>query len=105
MAKIVTPKVRFRPSTSPDVVLYRFRATGEYTAPHVDVLNPQPDPDGYVRVPVSSIPFLAGVDGIVDVFVTGVDEVGNESDFLRVTGPLDLSAPVAPTDGSIDSSD
>lgn len=102
MARVVNPRLKFRPSTSPDVVAHRVRAGDSYEAEYVEITEDDPAADGYVRVPVSLISFLAGVEGDVEVFITSVDNAGNESDFLRVAGPLDLSPPAAPTDGSIE---
>lgn len=101
MAKIVSPNLRFRPSTAADVVEHRLRENADYDEPFVRVTKAA-DADGYVRIPASTIPFLSGIeDDVVSVFVTAADEVGNESDFLTVTGPLDLVAPDAPTEGGL----
>lgn len=102
MAHIVVPFLKFRPSTSPDAVAHLARPEANYDLPGV-VLRPTIGTDGYARVPVNEIPFLEGVEGDVEVYVTAMDNAGNESDFLRVAGPLDLSPPAAPTDGSIES--
>jgi len=42
--------------------------------------------------------FGAGIEGTFDLYLTGVDAVGNESDFaVKEDYPLDLVAPPAPT--------
>lgn len=102
MSKIVNPKIRFKPSTSPDVVAYNIRPAADYTVSPARITTFQTDPDGYVRVATAEVPFLEGVEGDVEVFVSAVDGAGNESDFLRVAGPLDLSPPAPPVDGSIE---
>jgi hypothetical protein len=99
---VVSPKIKFRPSTSPDVASYRVREVADYDAPFVQVPKPAADADGFSRIPVSAVSFLDGTEGTVTVFLTAVDGAGNESDFLTVTGPLDLSPPVAPSAGSIE---
>lgn len=102
MSKVVNPKIRFKPSASPDVVAYRIREAADYNDPAVAITTFQIDPDGYVRVPVSQVSFLDGIEGDVTVYISAVDGAGNESDFLTVAGPLDLSPPVPPVDGSLE---
>lgn len=104
MAQVVTPRIKFRPPASADVTRYRLRQVAEYTAGFVEVPEPPTDADGFARIPVSSIGFLAGVEGDVTIYLTAVDAVGNESDFLAISGPLDVSPPAAPTAGEIESS-
>jgi hypothetical protein len=108
MARIKEIVVRFRPSTSPDVVAYRFRVRGAntvaaYDTPYNDVAVRAPDADGYVRYPTANIPQFDGLEGRYDVHVTAVDGRGNESDFLEIDNQtFDLSPPEAPTDGAIE---
>lgn len=107
MAKVVSPKIRFKHSGS-DVVAIRVRLSGansdpSYDTPYDEVPLPALDPDGYRRIPVSSLPKLTGKEGTFDVDITAVDSAGNESDFLQINSAnFDLSPPAAPTDGALD---
>jgi hypothetical protein len=107
MSLVKDPIVRFRQSTSADVVSNRIRVrpanTGAaYDAPFQDFPKPAPGTDGYSRIPVSSITAMTGVEGRRDIHITALDSVGNESDFLEIDNQLfDVAPPAAPTDGSV----
>lgn len=96
MAKITTAFLVLEVPADPDAVVLKVRETNDEDAPTVDVAIPSPRP-AELRVPVSQIPFLAGKEGTVTAFLAWADAVGNESDIVEVSGPLDLKAPPAPT--------
>lgn len=106
MALVKEIVIRFRQSTSTDVVKNRIRVRpantpGAYDSPFDDVSPPTPDADGYTRIPAANVPQMAGLEGKYDVHVTAVDARGNESDFLEIDNQtFDLSPPAAPTDGA-----
>lgn len=107
MSQIKVPTLKFKQSTSPDVVANRIRVrdpntTPAYDTPFVDIPKVAPDEDGYSRIPVSQVSQLTGVEGRRDIHLTAIDGVGNESDFLEIDDvTFDLSPPEAPTDGSV----
>jgi len=75
----------------------------DYDQPHEDIAPPTPSADGYSRVDLAALPSAASLDGVYDVFVTAIDERGNESDPLEIPDAnFDFSAPDAPTDGAIE---
>lgn len=90
---VVANRVRIRPANTP----------AAYDEPFHEVRPaPTPDAQGYVVIPLESIPQAAGLEGQYDVHVTALDAVGHESDFLELDNQtFDLSPPTAPTDGSI----
>ena len=108
MAQVREIVIRFRPSTSDDVVGYRFRVRQANTVAAYDVpFDDQPvrvaDADGFLRYPAANMQQFEGLEGVHDVHVTAVDARGNESDFLEIDNQtFDLSPPEAPTDGSIE---
>lgn len=107
------PKLKFLPSTSTDVVAYRVRIRPANTpaaldAPFEDVplaaIEPA-DAQGFVRLDLSLLTQMQGVDGRVDIHLTAIDDAVpvNESDFLEVDNEdFDFSPPEAPTDGSVE---
>ena len=106
MAKIVSPKIRFKHSGN-DVAMIRVRlgtanSDPDYDTPYDEVPLPVLDPDGFRRIAVSALPKFANKEGVFDVDVTAVDVAGNESDFLQINSAnFDLSPPAAPTDGAL----
>lgn len=108
MALVKDVVVRFKQSTSPDVVTNRIRVRpantpAAYDTPFNDVPAPTPDADGFSRIAAANIPAMQGLEGRFDVHVTALDARGNESDFLEIDNQLfDLSPPLAPTDGSLE---
>jgi len=96
MAKIVKRKISWDNSTAPDVTAYRFYWTPsdtpvDYNAPHVEVSTPQ------VIIP-DDVPSLVNIDETLNIGVTALDELGNESDMTVVNNvPFDFAAPPAPT--------
>jgi len=108
MALVKEIVVRFRQSTSSDVVRNRIRVRpantpAAYDSPFDEVTPPAADADGFTRIAAVNIPSLAGLEGQYDVHITAVDSRGNESDFLEIDNQtFDLSPPLPPTDGSIE---
>jgi hypothetical protein len=95
MAKIVSKKIKWEASTSPDVAGYKvYWTTGSvlhYNDACKDVGN-----NTLVLVP-QNIPDFPMTDGNILVGVTAYDEFGNESDMVLLTIPFDFTAPDAPT--------
>lgn len=97
MAKIQEKTIRFTPSPSPDVVtnrLYIEEAPAQvtYDSQFFDIGNEVTD--GYVVVNVAALAGMQNVDGIFNIGVAAVDDIGNESD-MRVASnvPLDFVPP------------
>lgn len=107
MAKVTTPKLRFKHSGN-DAAGVRVRLSAaesdpSYDTPYDQVAMPAQDPDGFRRIALTDLPKIAGKEGTYDVDVTVVDAAGNESDFLQINSAnFDLSPPEAPTEGSVD---
>ncbi len=103
--------LRIFPATAADVVRYSLRyelSVGEktwtqadYALPAVDLGPPGPvQGDGKIEYDLSLYSELAGLDGIYDIGVTAVDDVGNESDFLDLEdASIDFTPPDAPSGG------
>lgn len=108
MAKVVSPKIRFKHTGGPDAPNVRVRLSAadsepEYETPFDQVPMPSADSDGFRRIAVSALPRLAGIEGTFDVDLTAVDVAGNESDFLQINHAVfDLSPPAAPTDAALE---
>lgn len=108
MAQIRDIVVRFRQSTSADVVGNRIRVRpantpAAYDPPFEFAPLRAADADGFTRLPASEVSSFDGLEGQYDVHITAVDGVGNESDFLEIDNQtFDLSPPEAPTDGSLE---
>ncbi len=102
-------QIKFKQSTSTDVVKNRVRLHAANTAPdkatpYDEVAKPTPAADGYSYIDITdaNLPKFAGKEGRFDIAITAVDAVGNESPFLDIDNALiDLGPPVAPTDGSV----
>jgi hypothetical protein len=74
-----------------------------YGAAFDEVPAPVPSGDGRSRIDLAQLPRAQGLDGTFDVYITGRDARGNESDPLTIDDALfDFAAPDAPTDGRID---
>lgn len=107
MAQVKELVIRFKQSTSADIVQNRVRirpanTPAAYDEPFDAVALPTVDSDGFSRIPLANIPQAQGLDGQFDVHVTAIDEVGNESDFLEIDNQaFDIEPPAAPTDGSV----
>lgn len=95
MAKIVGKKVKWVASTAADVVAHKVYVcpegtTMDYNTPAAQVNMPTLE---YVLPGV----FNMSVEQNYQVGISAVDDVGNESDIVKVTIPFDLVAPTAPS--------
>lgn len=100
MGKIRKRKIRWEPSSSAEVINYRFywSETGavDYHSDFQEVGDVT-----HVVLPddVPSFPLSAGK---FEIGITGVTETGNESDFVRVSARFDFTIPEAPKNLSVD---
>ncbi|MFO7736898.1 MAG: hypothetical protein R6V46_00350 [Desulfatiglandaceae bacterium] len=96
MSKIRKRKVRWNPSNSAGVVGYRlYWAVGQaadYASEFADIGNVTE-----VILP-DEVPSFPMVAGDIELGVTAVDHIGNESDMAKFSAPFDFTAPDAPTD-------
>lgn len=107
MSQVKEVVIRFRQSSSPDVVANRVYVLPA-NSPHdpaapFDEIRPPPAPnsDGYTRIAAADVSRMQGIEGQFDVHVTALDARGNESDPLEIDNQtFDLSPPEAPTDGA-----
>jgi hypothetical protein len=108
MSQVHDLVIKFKQSTSADVVANRIRirpanTAAVYDSPFQDVTKPTPDADGFTRIPMSSITAAKNLEGKYDVHITALDAAKNESDFLEIDNQtFDLSPPLAPTAGSVE---
>lgn len=103
MAKVLKKRIWWSPVPGSDVVGYRVYVaptpqTHNYSGPYVEVVGADKAeivaPDG----------FPAGTfteDADYNVWITTLDDVGNESDPLALSGHLDFIPPSAPAQGGI----
>lgn len=96
MANIKKTQISWTKSGSVDVVGYKI-----YYVPEGEVLN-YGSPNisvGDVDIVVipDDVPEFPLLDGMYQIGLTAVDDVGNESDILIQTVPFDFVAPDAPT--------
>lgn len=104
MALIKPKKILFPPSPSPDVTSYKLyvEPTADpsqlsYTSQSVDMGMPAAEADGRLGFDLGGADVLRTVDGIYDLGVVAIDDVGNESAMSTKLGvALDFSAPDAP---------
>ncbi len=105
--------LKFKPSASADVAGYKLFLKpdepnvllNKNNASHVVELgNPAPDTDGFIKIDLQAIPQLAGLDGMYDLGVCAVDDASNESPLL-LQGLADISldflAPSPPSEASV----
>lgn len=97
MSKVLSTKVSFPPSESPDVVGYKLYLE---TAPNpVTYSSPSFDLGNKTEVFISDLPGMDQIDGTYNIGVSAVDDAGNESDLKVIEGvSLDFFAPAAPAD-------
>lgn len=92
MSKVLSTKLSFPPSESPDVVGYKL-----YVQPAPDPVtydSPSFDLGNKTEVFISTLPGLDQVEGVYNLGVTAVDEAGNEADIKFLEGvSLDFFAP------------
>ena len=104
MAKIKPKVLKFNPPTSPDAESANIRIvpTGDvmdYPVPVAHtVTDLTPGSSGKIEVDLGGISTAQTMDGVYDIGVTYVDDVGNESAIAKAAGiALDFIAPDAPT--------
>lgn len=106
--------MRFRQSTAADVVANRIYIEEDPSSYSLDLVAfatlqppPDPDPDGFTRVDLGQLANDLGgdFDGTYDIYVTALDERGNESSPLEIQDAVfDFAPPEAPTEGAIEES-
>lgn len=95
MAKIVKRTISFSPSGAPDLIGYKLYWSTDtpvdYTSANADIGNKTT-----IIIPddVSNFPL---VEAQVNIGITAIDDMGNESDMATTTAPFDFDAPDAPT--------
>ncbi len=96
MAKIKKRKLIWEPSTSPNVIGYKlyWAEEGEvnYDSPSAMIGN-----INEVVLP-GQVPSFPVVKGSIELGITAVNEMGNESDMMIVAAPFQFSTPDAPAD-------
>lgn len=103
MAKIKGLTIKFTPSTSTDVVtnkvyIEKSPTAVSYTSPSYDVGNVPVG--GFIVVDLKNL--IPNVDGLYNIGVAAVDDVGNESDMkVKTDVPLDFIAPTVTGDITI----
>ena len=95
MAKVKKRRLAWEPSTSPNVIGYKLYWAEEggvnYDSPCAMIGNV-----AEVVLP-EQVPSFPMVKGAIELGITAVNEVGNESDMLVVAAPFQFSVPDAPT--------
>jgi hypothetical protein len=95
MAKVKKRRLLWEPSTSPNVIGYKlyWAQEGEvnYDSPCAMIGNV-----AEVVLP-EQVPSFPIVKGSIELGITAINEVGNESDMLIVAAPFQFSVPDAPT--------
>ena len=99
MAKIRKRKVRWKGSNSSDVVGYKlYWAVGrKWGGLNYDSDSVEFGDVAEVILP-DEVPSFPEFTDILEIGVTAVDDVGNESDMVKLSGSMKFSAPEAPTD-------
>jgi len=96
MARLKKRRLRWKASESPQVVGYRlYWATGGtlgYDSACADLGNVT---EVVLPDDIDNFPMTAGP---VDIGITAVDELGNESDMITLQAPYQFDVPAAPTD-------
>jgi hypothetical protein len=104
MAKIIKRKIWWNPVEGEDVVNYKVYTALQgtdftYDLPAIqveatitEVLAPEDFPEG-----------TFDIDTNYNVWITAVDDVGNESDPLELNAPFDFVAPSSPSGGGVSS--
>jgi hypothetical protein len=100
MGKIKKRKIRWEPSSSPEVINYRFYWS-EIGPVDYDSYSQEVGNVTHVVLPddVPSFPLSVGE---FEIGITGVTETGNESDFVRISARFDFTVPEAPKNLTID---
>lgn len=93
MAKIKDVTLSFPPSESPDIVGYKLFIE---TVP-AEITHDSPSYDLGNNTSILLNTVLENIDGVFNIGVAAVDDVGNESDFSLMNDvPLDFVPPVPP---------
>jgi hypothetical protein len=96
MSKIVTKTMVISPSPSNDVEKYRIRVVPKDNVVTYETVYYETSKDN-LSVDVSKIPALTNANGLYDFFVSAVDTVGNESDFVGSPSvAIDFEPPAPP---------
>ena len=99
MAKIKSVSLTFPPSPSPDVVGYRLYMDLQDVAVTHD--SPFFDLPGTTDINLAEV-LPSTTDGIYNLGIVAIDDVGNESDFSLISDvPLDFVPPESPGIGVI----
>lgn len=95
MAKIVKRTINFNPSGAADVTGYKLYwsvdSPVDYTSANASVGNKTT-----IIIP-DDVPAFPLVEAQVNIGITAIDDIGNESDMVTATAPFDFDAPGAPT--------
>ena len=96
MARIRKRKVRWSPSIAAGVVGYRlYWAIAQEVSYNSDFTEVGNVTEVVLPDDVPSFPTVAGD---IDLGVTALDHIGNESDMAKLSSPFDFTAPAPPTD-------
>jgi hypothetical protein len=100
MAKVKKRRLVWEPSPSSNVIGYKLYWTEEgevgYDSPCAMIGNASE-----VILP-EQVPSFPTVKGSIELGITAVNEMGNESDMMRVAAPFQFSVPEAPTDARLE---
>jgi len=100
MAKVKKRRLVWEPSTSPNVIGYKlyWAEEGEvnYDSPFAMIGNVTE-----VVLP-EQVPSFPIVKGPIELGITAVNEMGNESDMIRMTAPFQFSVPDAPANPGLE---
>ena len=100
MAKVKKRRLVWEPSTSSNIVGYKLYWSQEgkvsYDSPCAVIRN------GTEVVLPDQVPSFPVVKGAVELGITAVNEIGNESDMMVVTAPFQFSVPDAPTSPALE---
>ena len=102
MSRIKPKELKFEPPASTDVVAWEIYIDSpnqlDYRSPKSSGTDFTVQTDGKVHVDVGGLDVARNVDGIYDVGLVFVDDVGNQSDMTKLPSvALDFIAPAAPT--------
>jgi hypothetical protein len=100
VAKIKKRRLLWEPSTSPNVIGYKLYWAEEgqvnYDSPYAIIGNVME-----VVLP-EQVPSFPIARGSIELGITAVNEVGNESDMMIVAAPFQFSVPDAPTSPTLE---
>jgi hypothetical protein len=96
MAKVKKRKIRWEPSNSPNVLGYKIYWT-EGSGVNYDSDCALVGNLTEVVLP-DDVPAFPLVKGALEIGITAVTEVGNESDMIKLSAPFQFAVPEAPAD-------